>query len=794
MTPRSTPPGGAQPPTDPDDRPRVSRRTLLKGTVGGATLAGAGLTGLVDPLTAAAASTASAGAGSGGSAALADALGSTAVDRTATAVTPEIRRKVDALLARMTLQEKLGQLQMQGGDVDGAPNDDLVSLARRGMVGTTLGVRGAANVNKLQRAALASRLGIPLLFAFDVIHGYRTIFPTPLGESASWDPSLARAAARVAAVEATAAGIRWTFAPMADVTHDARWGRIVEGAGEDPYLGSAFAVARVRGFQGSDISAPQNMAACVKHFAAYGGVESGREYNTVDVSVERLWNTYLPPYHAAVNAGVATVMTSFNDISGVPSTGNPELLQDILRGRWAFDGLVVSDYTSVLELVAHGYAADPADAARLALTAGTDIEMVSTTYHDNGRELLLSKEITRRQLDDAVRRVLTLKHLTGMFDRPFATPARESVLLSAANRAVARRAVADSVVLLRNEGGALPLSPGIAKIAVIGPLADSGADMIGSWSGDGRAEDSVTVLAGLKAAYPSATVTYTQGCDPVATTAPDLAPAVAAAAAADLVVLVVGEPAALSGEASARSDIGLPGHQEQLVETVAAVGKPYVVVLVTGRPLALPWIAEHAPALLVAWHPGTEAGNGIADVLLGKVNPSGKLTAEFPRAVGQLPLYYSHRSTGRPFTDPTQKYQSRYLDVDNSPQFPFGFGLSYTTFELSRLSLSRRTIGSGGSVTVTAAVKNTGTSAGAEVVQLYFRDKVASLTQPVRRLAGFHKVQLAPGQSRWVTFTVRGSDLGFFDNAARKRVEAGEFDIWVGNSSTGGLHTTLHLR
>lgn len=701
-----------------------------------------------------------------------------------------IDRKVNALLGRMTLAEKFGQLQMQSGDfVSGAATPAMFALARKGRLGSTLTVRGARNVNALQRAALKSRLQIPLIFAFDVIHGYRTVFPVPLGEASSWDPELARRNAAIAAREGAAAGLKWTFAPMTDLSHDPRWGRIVEGSGEDPYLGAQLAAARVRGFQGADYSAPDRLAATVKHFAAYGGVEAGREYNTVDVSTERLWNLYLPPYRAAVAAGAATVMPSFNDINGVPSTANTGLLSGILRRDWGFTGPTVSDYTAVPELIAHGYAADAADAAQKALSAGTDIEMVSTDYATYGPQLIRSGRLTMAELDAAVRRVLRLKYLAGVFDHPFVDESRQAKeLLKPANRAAARAAASASMVLLRNVNGALPLRPNLGSVAVVGPLADNQVDPVGPWSGDGllHPADVVTVLDGVRRAVPAARVSYARGCDPLCTKTAGFAAAVAAARRADVTVLVVGEPASYSGEASSRSRIGLPGRQLDLVKAVAATGKPYVVVLMNGRPLTIDWLAGHAPALLETWFPGTEAGPAVADVLFGKVNPAGKLPVSFPRDVGQVPVYYNSRSTGRPF-DPNNKYTSKYLDVPNSPLYPFGFGLSYTTFALSKLRLSARSIPADGTLTVQATVTNTGARAGAEVVQLYLHDLVASVTQPVRRLRGFQKVQLAPGQSRTVTFQLGRADLGFYDNNATYRVEPGDFDVFVGTSSVGGL-------
>lgn len=715
---------------------------------------------------------------------------------TAPARTGGVDAKVGALLAKMTLQEKFGQLEMQGGDfVTGAATPAMLELARKGLLGTTLTVRGAANVNALQKAALSSRLHIPILFAFDVIHGYRTVFPVPLAEASSFDPAMARDNEAVGADEAAAAGVKWTFAPDVDLSHDARWGRIVEGSGEDPYLGAAMARAKVQGFQGNDISAPDRVAATVKHFAAYGAVEAGREYNTVDVSTERLHNLYLPPYKAGVEAGAATVMPSFNDINGVPSTGNRGLLTGLLRRDWSFHGVTVSDYTAVQELVAHGYAANLQDAAKLALTAGTDVEMVSTTYSAYGPALVKSGAVSTAQVDAAVRRVLRLKYLAGVFDHPYASPAREQAeLLTPAHRAASRASAGESMVLLKNTGSALPLRKSTRSIALIGPLADNRADVVGPWSGDGllHPEDAITVRAGISAAVPNATIHYAAGCDATCTSTSGFAAAVRAARAADVTVLAVGEPAGYSGEAASRSMLGLPGRQLALVQAVAATGKPYVVVLMNGRPLTIPWLAEKAPAILESWFPGTEAGNAVADVLFGTVNPSGKLPVSFPRDVGQVPIYYNARSTGRP-ADPANKYSSQYIDVPVTPQYPFGFGLSYTGFSISGLHTSAASIPVSGRLTVRATVRNTGKAAGTDVVQLYIHDRVASITQPVRRLRGFTRVTLQPGQSKQVQFTLDRKDLGFYDNDGRFRVEPGSFDVYVGDSSVGGLRGAFTL-
>ena len=710
----------------------------------------------------------------------------------ALAAPANVDQRVDALLSQMTQEEKLGQLQQLDGEADGKARPEHFELARQGKLGSTLNVRGAKRVNELQKAALESRLKIPILFAFDVIHGYRTVFPIPLAEAASFDPSLAERAAAIAAAEAAAAGVRWTFAPMVDIARDARWGRIAEGSGEDPYLGAAMARARVLGFQGADYSALDKVLACAKHWAAYGAAEAGRDYNTTDVSIPTLRNVTFPPFQAAVAAGVGTLMSAFNDLNGVPASANPFTLTQVLRGEWGFDGFVVSDYTSVLELVNHGFAADGADAAAKALTAGVDMEMVSRLYNQHGPELLKNARLAGPILDEAVRRVLRVKFRAGIFDRPYAEEARESVIFSPAHLAAAREAAGRSMVLLRNEGGVLPLSKGLKSLAVIGPLADDRAAMLGSWTGDGRTEDAVSVLSGIRAQLPQAAVSYAKGCEVQGGGTEGFAEAVRVASQAQAVVLVLGESADMSGEAASRSDIGLPGRQLDLALAVAATGKPVSVVLVNGRPLALPELAEGVPALLEAWQPGTQGGHAVADVLFGDVNPGGKLPVSFPRSVGQLPLYYNHKNTGRP-PDEKNKYSSKYLDVPWTPLYPFGHGLSYSRFALSGLKLSARSLAPDGSLTVSVNLKNTSDRAGDEVVQLYLRDAAASLTRPVRELKGFSRVSLKPGEKKRLEFKLGPAELGFFGRDGAFVVEPGSFQVFVGNSSAGGLEDSFQV-
>jgi beta-glucosidase len=698
---------------------------------------------------------------------------------------PNIEQKIEALLARMTLEEKLGQLQQLDGEANGNYRPEHRDLVRKGLLGSTLNVRGAQRTNELQRSAVEeSRLKIPVLFGFDVIHGYRTIFPVPLGEASSWDPAAAERSASIAAAEARAAGVHWTFAPMVDIARDARWGRIVEGSGEDPYLGSIMARSRVRGFQGRDYSATDKVLACAKHWVGYGAAEAGRDYNTTDMSERTLREIYFPPFKAAVDEGVGTLMSAFNDLNGVPASANPFTLTKVLRGEWKFDGFVVSDYTAVLELVQHGLAANEADAAQLALNAGVDMEMVSRLYNQNGAQLLSSGQLSQATIDEAVRRILRMKFRLGLFDRPYADEKRESsIILSQANISAAREIAARSIVLLKNEQATLPLQKNLKSIAVIGPLADDQADMLGSWTGDGNPSDVVTLLAGIKAKVsPETKITYAKGCDIEGNSTQGFDEAVRAARDADVVIVAVGESAAMTGEASSRSSLDLPGSQIDLVKALQATGKRVIVVLMNGRPLTINWMAENSPAILETWFAGTQAGNAMADVLFGDVNPGAKLPVTFPRSVGQEPLYYNHMNTGRP-PDANNKYTSKYLDVPWTPLFPFGYGLSYTQFRLSNLQLSAPRIRPDGRITVSVDIENVGPRAGDEVVQLYIRDVAASVTRPVRELKGFQRVTLRPAEKRRVEFTLTPEQLSFYNREMRFIVEPGEFKVMVGNSS-----------
>ena len=697
----------------------------------------------------------------------------------------DVEGRVNALLAKMTLAEKLGQLQQLDGEGNGNFRPEHLELIRKGLLGSTLNVRGAARTNQLQHVAMdESRLKIPVLLGFDVIHGYRTIFPIPLGEASSWDPTLAERSSSIAANEAYATGLRWTFAPMMDIARDPRWGRITEGAGEDPFLGAAFARARVLGFQGSDYSTPGRIVACAKHWVAYGAAEGGRDYNTTEMSEQTLREIYFPPFKAAVDAGVGTVMSAFNDLNGVPTSANPFTLTRVLRDEWKFDGLVVSDYTSVKELINHGLAANDREAAEAAINAGVDMEMVSRLFNEHGPQLLKEKRVTQATIDEAVRRILRVKFRLGLFEHPYTDEALEaSALLTAANRATAREIAGRSMVLLRNQRETLPLSKSIGSIAVIGPLADDPRAPLGWWSGDGRDADTVTALTGIKAKVSAQTkVSYAKGCEILGDSTAGFAEAVSAAAQADVAIVFVGEAKEMVGEAASRSSLDLPGRQMDLVKAVHATGKPTIVVLVNGRPPTIGWIVDNVPAILESWMGGTEAGNAIADILFGDVNPGGKLPVTFPRVVGQAPIYYNHMNTGRP-PEATNRYTSKYLDSPWTPQFPFGFGLSYTQFKLSNLQLSAQSIRADGRVMVSVDVQNAGNRAGDEVVQLYIRDVAASMTRPVKELKGFQRISLQPGEKKRVDFTLGPEHLGFYNRAMKYVVEPGEFKVMVGPNS-----------
>ncbi|HKG47617.1 MAG TPA: glycoside hydrolase family 3 N-terminal domain-containing protein [Pyrinomonadaceae bacterium] len=706
-----------------------------------------------------------------------------------------VEQRVNALLSQMTLEEKLGQLQQLDGEANGNFRPEHLELVRKGLLGSTLNVRGAQRTNQLQRVATTeSRLKIPLLFGFDVIHGYRTIFPIPLAEAGSWDPGLAERSAAVAAQEASNAGLRWTFAPMVDIARDPRWGRITEGAGEDPFLGAAFARARVRGFQGNDYSAADKVLACAKHWVAYGNAEGGRDYNTTDLSENTLREIYFPPFKAAVDAGVATLMSSFNAINGVPASANAFTLTKVLRQEWKFDGFVVSDYTSVRELINHGTAANEEEAAAAALNAGVDMEMVSRSYNQFGPQLLKQNKLSTATIDEAVRRILRIKFRLGLFERPYTDETREPAsLLRPESIRLAREIAGRSMVLLKNDRETLPLNKNTGSVAVIGPLADDRRAPLGWWAGDGKEENTVTPLAGIKAKVPAQTkVGYAKGCDVTGDSTAGFQEAVNLAKASDIAIVFVGEIADMVGEAASRSTLDLPGRQMELLQAIHATGKPVVVVLVNGRPLSVGWIVNNVPAILESWMAGSQSGNAIADILFGDVNPGGKLPVTFPRSVGQVPIYYNHMNTGRP-PEAQNRYTSKYYDVPWTPLFPFGHGLSYTTFKISNLQLSSPSISANGKLTASVEVENTGRRAGDEVVQLYIRDLVASMTRPVKELKGFQRMSLQPGEKRRVEFVLGAEQLGFWNREMRYVVEPGQFQLMVGANSVDVLEAKFNV-
>jgi beta-glucosidase len=723
---------------------------------------------------------------------------------------PDVEARIEKLLKQMTLAEKIGQLNQYSAGSPTGPGtgrtnyDDMIS---RGEVGSLFNVTGP-QVNVFQKLAVEkSRLKIPVIFGLDVIHGYRTTFPTPLAMSATWQPDLVEKAARVAAVEASHDGIRWTFSPMVDIARDARWGRIVEGAGEDPYLGAAMSRAYVRGYQGASMSDPTSIAACVKHYVGYGAAEAGRDYNTTEISERTLRQIYLPPFKAARDAGAATFMSAFNALDGVPSTANPLTLDTILRKEWKFRGFVVSDWTSVGELIPHGIAITPADAARKALTAGVDMDMESNFYFSTLADQVKSGKVPQSVVDEAVRRILRIKFALGLFEHPYAD-INPAAMVTPEFRELARTVAEKSFVLLKNDGNVLPLKPQ-AKIALIGPLADDANDLIGAWGGKGEAKDVVTFRAAMQQKLGSA-LTYAKGTDILTDSNAGFDEAVNAAKAADVVVVALGENAGeMNGEAASRSVLNIPGNQEQLLQAIVATGKPVVLVVFSGRPLTLDWEAKNVPAILEAWHGGIEAGSALVRTLYGDSNPGGKLTATFPRSVGQEPLYYNHLNTGRPLGDvndqrPPQsgdeKYHTRYIDQQNSPLYPFGFGLSYTTFTYSPATVSATKFSAAdlnrgtAKVVVSAEVKNSGSVAGDEVVQLYVAQRGRSVSQPVRELKGFQRVTLAPGATKHVEFTIGRDELAFWNIDMKDIVEPGPVSIWIAGSSTEGTPQNIDIQ
>jgi beta-glucosidase len=707
-----------------------------------------------------------------------------------------IDQKVDSVLQLMTLQEKIGQLNQYSDnwEVTGpvTPDNNIATQIRNGLVGSLLNSLGTERIRSWQKIAMQSRLKIPLLFGQDVIHGYKTTFPIPLAEACSWDLDAMELSARIAATEASASGIQWTFAPMVDIARDPRWGRVMEGAGEDPYLGSLIAAARVKGFQGEKLSDTNSVMACAKHFAAYGAAIGGRDYNSVDISEQTLWQIYLPPFKAAVDAGVATFMTSFNTINGIPSTGNKYLMRDILKDQWNFNGFVVSDWGAIGEMIKHGFVKDGTDAALKAITAGCDMDMESRDYKNHLEQLVNENKVPVSMIDDAVRRILRKKFELGLFDDPYryCNEERQKKALNNPEHEQAARQIAEkSIVLLKNENHLLPLSKDLKTIAFIGSLVKSFKQNKGFWDVEvPGVVDSTFIVSqwqGLqKKVGKNTKLLYAKGCDIDGDNKDGFAEAVAVAQQADVVILSIGERRDMSGEAKSRSNIDIPGVQEELEKALLATGKPVVVLINAGRPLVFNYTADHAPAILYTWWLGSQAGNAIGDVLFGDYNPSAKLTMTFPRSVGQIPIYYNHLNTGRPATsDKDKNYRSSYLDLSIYPKYEFGYGLSYTTFKYSDLTLSSKEMNSNSTIDVSATITNTGNYDGDEIVQLYLRDQVASIAQPVEELKGFKKIHLKAGESKTVHFTIDKEKLSFYNHDLKWVAEPGEFDLMIGASS-----------
>lgn len=711
------------------------------------------------------------------------------------AQTQNIDQKVEELLQKMTLEEKIGQLNQYSSDWNQTGpmtiNPNKQTEIKNGQIGSMLNVIGTTYTRQYQELAMQSRLKIPLLFGLDVIHGYKTTFPLPLAEAASWDLPAIELSARIAATEASAAGIHWTFAPMVDIARDPRWGRVMEGAGEDTYLGSKIAYARVKGFQGDGLGNLNSVMACAKHFAAYGAAIGGRDYNSVDMSERMLWETYLPPFKAAVDAGAATFMNSFNDINGIPATGNAYIQRDILKGKWNFQGFVVSDWGSIGEMINHGYVTDAKDAARAAITAGSDMDMESNAYRYHLAQLVAENKISIELIDDAVRRVLRKKFELGLFEDPFrySDPDRQNAAIFNPEHAkIARDIAAKSIVLLKNEKQILPLSKETKSIAFIGPMVKLKRANHGFWAIDLKDVDSTYIVSqweGLQNKVGKNTkLTYAKGCDIESQDKSGFAEAIKVAKKADVVIVSIGEKHNMSGEAKSRSNIGLPGVQEDLLKELKKTGKPIVVLINAGRPLVFNWTADNMSTIVYTWWLGSEAGNAIADVLFGDYNPSGKLPMTFPRDEGQIPIYYNHYNTGRPAKDDQDKiYVSSYIDLPNSPKFPFGFGLSYTTFQYSDLKLSQNQMTSDEVIEVALKLSNTGKYAGAEVVQLYLKDKTGSVVRPILELKDFQKVSLAAGETKTIYFKIDKEKLSFFNQKLDWVAEPGSFELLIGASS-----------
>lgn len=732
-----------------------------------------------------------------------------------------ISNQVDSLMSKMTIDEKIGQLNQFNGSwdvtgpimLDDEKNKKKAELLKKGMCGSMLNIYSTEHIRAAQKLAIdSSRLGIPMIFAADVIHGYKTIFPEPLAEAASFELGLMEKTARIAAIEASAAGLNWTFAPMVDIARDPRWGRVMEGAGEDTWYGGQVAKARIKGFQGDDLSEVSTIAACAKHFAAYGFAEGGRDYNTTDLSNWRLFNDVLPPFKASVEAGVQTVMSAFNVVLGVPSSGHNYLINQVLKDQWGFDGFVVSDWASISEMQAHGYAKDLEDAARLGLNGGVDMDMEGWAYINHTKELLEKGLITEETINNAVKRILTVKYRLGLFDDPYkyCNADREREMMKKPEYFdVAREIAEKSIVLLKNENNLLPLSKNTKTIAVIGPLADDKDSPLGNWRSQGEKNSAVSVLEAVKKGVnPSTKVLFAKGCDINKnlndgfmektilnkTDRSGFPEAVSTAMKADVVVLCVGETAFMSGEARSKADITLPGVQSDLVKAIKNTGKPIVMLLFNGRPFDLSWESENLNAILNVWHLGQESGNAIANILFGIVNPSGKLPISFPRSVGQIPIYYNAYNTGRPYIDESSIFVSKYMDLPNGPLYPFGFGLSYSTFEYVSIKTDKITYSNNENIIVTVQVKNTSTIDGEEVVQLYIRDLVASTVRPIKELKAFKKLKIKAGELTEITFELTKEELSFYNADLAFVTEPGDFEVMAGGNSRDLIKTAFNIK
>ena len=728
------------------------------------------------------------------------------------ATKPPIEERISVLMAQMTLEEKIGQMNQYNGFWEATGPIPMEGEAAKkyqdiksGWVGSMLNVKGVEEVRAVQKIAVEeSRLGIPLIIGFDLIHGYKTMSPIPLAEAASWDMEAIKNSARMGAIEAAASGINWTFAPMVDIYRDARWGRVMEGAGEDPYLGSLIAAARVEGFQGDDLSDPLTIAACAKHFAGYGFSESGKDYNTVDVGMNTLYNTILPPFLAAKNAGVRTFMNGFNDLNGIPVTGNAFLQREILKKDWEFDGFIVSDWNSIKEMINHGFAENGTEATRIAVNAGSDMDMESHLYIKELKKLVESGKVSVEKIDDAVRRILRVKFELGLFDDPYLycnTEREKDKVSNASHKKAALDIAKKSIVLLKNEQNLLPLKKSGQRIALIGPLAADKNSPLGSWRLAAEDDSAISVIEGIQSLYQKVDIEYAQGVELIEgdrnfgkelefnlTDRTGFESAKKIAKNADVVVMVLGEYSYQTGEGRSQTKLGLPGLQNELLEEIYQVNQNIVLVLMNGRPVIIPWAVENISSIIEAWHLGTESGNAIAKVLFGDYNPSGKLPMTFPRAEGQIPIYYNHKNTGRPDTnDPKSVFWSHYTDETNQPLYPFGYGLSYTEFSYSPIELSSKSLKSGSSIEAKIVLKNTGKVKGKETVQLYIRDLYASVTRPVRELKRFQQIELAPGASKTIVFKIDESMLSFYNNHLKWVAEPGKFEIFIGGDSSAQI-------